>query len=309
MRALFFSTTLLFSVSYLGMAQDNIQLLTTYLEEARTRSTNPLPQSVLISAAGQENAYYAALQPYLTDSLSAVKYRAYSVLHQVGQLSSSEPFRQQVVMTLLEGVKDPSITTTCTRFLPQYAKDDFSPAALDTVNNLVYREVGSYAPLIKLAGYLDLTQVQRKLINNLLNQGKLDSGERWATYIVLARMSEPNAINYLVRRVGNVPVNDDVIYEVYGDLAYTRQKQVVQLIVETVLSDDALCSSANNDSEESILCAYRAMEFLPGVIADFPWQRDVTGDLDVEDYETALTEIRIWLAGNPDFAMDRSGFE
>lgn len=309
MRILLISTILLFGFYGLAIAQDNVQQLTTYLEEARSRSTNPLPQTVLASVAGQENDFFNAIQPYLTDSMGDVKYRAYSVLHQVGQSSPSEPFRKRVVMALLEGVKDRSVSTTCSRFLPQYTKDDFTPIALDSVIALVRREAGAYIPMIKLAGYLDLTQVQRNLINNLLEQGKLNSGERWATYLVLARMSEPNAIDYLVRRVSAVPVNDDIIYEVYGDLAYTRQKQVVQLIVETVMSDDTQCGSANLDSDETILCAYRAMEFLPGVVADFPWERDVTGDLAVDDYETALAEIRIWFATNPDYRMDRGGFE
>ncbi len=36
------------------------------------------------------------------------------------------------------------------------------------------------------------------------------------------------------------------------------------------------------------------MEFLAPIIIDFPFQLDVTGDLNASDYESALQTIREW---------------
>ncbi|MEL6535312.1 MAG: hypothetical protein AAFQ98_07875 [Bacteroidota bacterium] len=308
MRKLLISTILLLGFQTGGFSQENLQLLTSYLEEARTQGTQTLPQSVLVSITENERDFFILIESYLTDSSDGVKYRTYKLLHQVGQRSSSESLRQRVVATLLNGIEDEAVAVPCSGYLGQYAKDDFVPSTFNTLIRLVEKGVGPYVPMIKLAGYLDQTQVLPKLSRNLL-EDKLNDTERWATYLVLARMSDPAAIDFVERQALAVSLNDEVISELFEDLAFTRQKRLVQLIVETVLSDATQCVSASNDDDGEIPCAYRAMEFLPGLISDFPWQRDVTGDLAVDDYEMALINIRTWLTTHPNFEVDRSGFE
>ena len=292
----------------MAWAQDPSQQLQAYLEAGRTGGTSPLAPAVM-QATEQYPTLLSTLQPYLRDSLNQVKYRAYSTLSRLGQNSPSLEFRQQVVGLLLEGVKDPNISNTASQALTRFAKEDFSRASKDVLYDLLVNDTGDYIMVMKLVGYLDMVRGQEVMIANLLAEDKLSTYERWGSYVALARLGEPNAVSYLSRRLQGIEVNDDIIYDVFPDLAYTRQREVVDIIVQTVMSDDTECSSANNDSDATILCAYRAMEFLPGVIEEFPWQRDITGDLEVDNYEEALTQIRQWLVTHPDYTLDRSGFE
>ena len=53
--------------------------------------------------------------------------------------------------------------------------------------------------------------------------------------------------------------------------------------------------SANADSEENILCGYRVLEYIAPVMIDFPLPVDEFGELEIDDYEAGLEEVRQWM--------------
>jgi hypothetical protein len=57
---------------------------------------------------------------------------------------------------------------------------------------------------------------------------------------------------------------------------------------------------ANADNEENILCGYRVLEYITSVLIDFPLPIDEFGELEIDDYEAGLTEVREWLAYQDD---------
>jgi hypothetical protein len=62
-----------------------------------------------------------------------------------------------------------------------------------------------------------------------------------------------------------------------------------------IQSNEQNCLSANADNEESILCGYRVLEYIAPVMIDFPLPVDEFGELEIDDYEAGLTEVREWL--------------
>ena len=286
-------------------AQSPAETFTQYLQAINTQGVVQLPSRILENVAGNENALYEAAVPFLTDPSKQTRTTAHWALHRIALNSPSEPFQQEMVNLFLQTKNGPTLYTVVSNWLSAYPPTSFDLAARSTLSRYIRADSSAYEPMIRLAGYLYLNEVGNTIVENLLEPNKLTEGERWTSWVVLARLGYPNAITYLQNNLSRVAVDDEIIYGVYPDVVYTRQKELVSLIVETVMSDDTQCSSANNDSDETILCAYRAMEFLPGVIQDFPWQRDVTGDLDVDDYETALTQIRQWFVVHEDYQINR----
>ena len=78
------------------------------------------------------------------------------------------------------------------------------------------------------------------------------------------------------------------------DLIYTRNKKIYDLLVKEITNEAKNCQSANNDSGEMSLCAFRIMEQLAGKVIGFPVQVDQTGEI-VGDYTEALTQARKWV--------------
>jgi len=70
----------------------------------------------------------------------------------------------------------------------------------------------------------------------------------------------------------------------------------------------ATCLSANADSEENILCGYRVLEYIAPVMINFPLPIDEFSELEIDDYEAGLSEVRQWMAdqdGEYELVMDR----
>jgi len=57
----------------------------------------------------------------------------------------------------------------------------------------------------------------------------------------------------------------------------------------------ATCLFANADSEENILFGYRVLEYIAPIMIDFPLPVDEFGELEINDYEAGLSEVRQWM--------------
>ncbi|WKK85775.1 hypothetical protein QYS48_01405 [Marivirga arenosa] len=86
-------------------------------------------------------------------------------------------------------------------------------------------------------------------------------------------------------------------------LAYTRNKEAFDFLVKEIQNDATNCSAANPSSNKKISCAYRIMEAVAPAIQNFPIPTDDFGSLMVENYETALTELRAWFNENSNYQI------
>jgi hypothetical protein len=156
--------------------------------------------------------------------------------------------------------------------------------------------------LIKLLGFLDLKQTRGEL-RDLAQSGTANRQERWSSMLALSRMGDGYAIENVMNRVKKLPVNDDVVYQIFPDLIYTRQRVAIEYLMAQVNNDAKNCRRASGDNETRIPCAYRIMEMLAPVVESFPLQVDSSGDLATDDYDGALRDVRNWFRENKDFKI------
>ena len=290
---------LLMSLHVAAQNQPDVQaLIKKMTADLRAGKSTTLNQNLLYQAANAASALQA-LQPYCRDSAYVVRAKAFHLTAGIGQKTTNSALRQQSVVALLQGCQDreSGIVGTCSKALQGFAPADFNASARQQLGGLLVPGVAHLNNLVQLAGYVGEPAYEGTL-QSLLLQPKLSKKDKWAVQLALARMGNPEVLARVVARVKSVPVNDDMVYEAAPALVYVRQPAGMAYLFEIMMSDNRNCESANPDSDEKILCAYRVLESIAPVIKDFPLKLDESGDLDVKDYPAALQTARSWYNGH-----------
>ena len=184
--------------------------------------------------------------------------------------------------------------------LRRFDRNLFDSTDIEKVAESINGKTLNLKDLFLLAGYLN-KPILREKIKNIYQIGrKLTKSEIWAGNLALARMGDGSAIDFIIRRVEQLPTNSRAIESIYPDLIYTRQKKVFDQIIEKIYSDEPLCESPNPDSDKMMPCGYRIIELLAPVIDGFPLKTLPSGDLDVSSYPEALETARKWFKENKD---------
>lgn len=247
--------------------------------------------STVLAPGGDAVSLLEDLQPYLTDSADGVSARAYELTFRIASPSLNPAARQRAVDILMNACS--SGAGEAPEFLTHFRKEDFTPSAKDSLRKYVRSSASLHLDrLMKLAGYLGLRDLERDIWRRSLPGNAVPV--RWAAMLSLARLGNTDAIAAIMTRVRRMPVNDDVVYELFPDLLYTRQADPVAYMVGALQSDDNNCLSADAEKEKPIPCGYRIMELLAPVIAGYPLQLDQSGDLTTSDYTQALKTVRAW---------------
>lgn len=279
-------------ITSVSSAQDISQLCESFFTDVRSGKITPIPAEILLPV--NANSVFDILKPYLDDSISSIRAKAYEITHRAASAATSPPIRIKGVLALTQSLSDADILNVRSglQYLTAFSKEDFSKSAKDSVikNNKIKNS--EFDQWIKLAGFLHLTEVKDE-IRPYVQAGN-PRQIRWATLLALARMGDAPALNDLMQRVSKLPVNDDLIYKVFPDLIYTRQRESLDYMIQALNSDEKNCMSADAEKETEILCGYRIMEQLAPVIKDYPFKLDESGDIDTEDYPAALLTVRSW---------------
>jgi hypothetical protein len=250
------------------------------------------------------------LAPYYRDSSYVVRCKAYRLAANAGAKTTKPPLRKQVVQVLLQGCGDTesSVSGTCSKALQQFSPIDFDDKAKQQLGALLTPDRTYLNNLAQMAGYIGQPEYEGSL-QKLLFHPKLSRRDKWVLQLALARMGNPEMLSRVIARVKSVAVNDDLVYEAAPALVYIRQPQSMAYLFEIMMRDDRNCSSANPDSDEKILCAYRVLEYIAPVIKDFPLKLDESGDLDVKDYQAALQTARNWYSAHQnDYTLIKDTF-
>lgn len=282
-------------------AQSPATTVATHLTAVRQNQRPAAPAS-LWQNPEQHPEVLTALAPYYADTLATVRAQAYFLTKQVGTNSQNEAIRQRAVDQLTRGLRDEdsSISGRVHSYLAEFSSSDFSPAARQSVSDLLIQGPAHFPQLLRLVGTLDL-QEQTATLQRLLPD--LSAHDRWTAQLALSRLGDPEALANVLERVKRYPINDDVVYELLPDLVYTRQKAALDYLVTIVQSDEKSCSSADPEAETGIRCGYRVLELLAPVIRNFPLAVDASGDLITSDYPQALQQARAWLEQNTDYQI------
>ena len=311
MRKLELIITFILISATLTQAQNLTQSIESQINATREKENST---ALNWSSYGEEEktAAISSLQTYRQDSLLSVRIKAYDLLYQLSLKSTvndtpqdslpSLKLRQASFQAFLQGLNDEERAVQ--GFIADRLQSAEAEGYTDEMRNLLVGKLNPrhfyYEELVLALAYLDQTTAISPIINHLRTQSsEMSQMERWQAHIALARLGEQPALDFIVRKAEELQVNDNIIYDIYPTLAFTRQKAAVDVLVEQVFNDEQNCSSPDPDSNQKITCAYRILEIVAPIIQNFPIPVDeATGDLDTDDYEAALQQSREWLEAN-----------
>lgn len=277
-----------------------------YFAEVRQGKYPAIPKQLAITE--NANSILENVMPYLKDSLTTMRSKAYGILQLAGTNARQSAVRERAVTYLLEACKDNDTGNAGTAliYLTSFLRKDFNDSAKDSIRSLFRQKTAHFEVLIKLVGFLEITDLKEDI--RLLTLKDNPKPIRWAAIISLARMQDPAARQEMMRIVKKLPVNDDVIYQIFPDLIYTRDREAIQYMVELLHSDGKYCLAADAERETPIPCGYRIMEQLAPVIKNYPLEPDESGDIKTTDYLAALASVRYWFTKNRDFEIERDRY-
>lgn len=288
--------SMLLSIPRVGYTQDIPSLLSDYFSKTENGDLPTSALEILINTPHQTT--FPVLEPYLHDTLNAVRSMACEIVHRIGMHTAAGEPRRAAVELLLRtyAERNSEVNGNILSYLKSYPREDFSAAARDSIRALVRKHSVYFDQILKLAGFLELRDLTSE-IRPWAQPGN-PATIRWAAYLSLTRMGDSFAITAIHERIRNIKVNDDVVYGILPDLIYTRQKPLYSYIVDALHQNDNNCMSADAEREKPIPCGYRIMELLAPVIDGFPFPLAPGGDLNVPDYAVALENVRTWFQTN-----------
>lgn len=236
----------------------------------------------------------------LNDSSSDVRRISNELVYLVSMRKNNDPQIKEAVNILINGCKDSDggIVYSCLRYLRYFNSTDFNTEARIKLSQLA-REGGShYDQIIRLTGFVGINDLMYDY-TEMLTQKKYTSKKiAWALHLTLARLGNSDELQYCLKRIKQLSVTDDVVYDLLPDLAYTRNKEAFDYMLDIINSDEKNCYSSNPDSDTKIICAYRVIGLVAPYINNFPVKTDKAGDLIASDYNQMLSNVRQWIATN-----------
>ena len=277
-------------------AQEWKTKLDSYFNGIRADASPALPIEINDKRFSEDILH--SLQPYFVDSTELVRIKSYELYHLITSQSTKPATRTQGVDLLLSACKNGNARTTgiLLNMLKTFDKNDFSQTAKSDISHFLQDGAPHLAEWIKLASFVDL----RALIPRIkpYSQPGNPAALRWAALLSLARLEQDWAIEEIMGRVKRLRVNDDLVYRIFPDLIFTRQRAAIDYMVEVLHQDNTSCLTADVENEHPVPCGYRVMEQLALIIDGFPVNAGEDGDLMTTDYPTALSIVRKWFQMN-----------
>lgn len=159
--------------------------------------------------------------------------------------------------------------------------------------DIIHRQPAHWREWVLLAGSLQMEQPLREILSQC-TPGDIRTE---AVQLALVRCGDERLLGQMMRAIREKPLNDEFVYKYAPLLVYIRQDTAIQYLLKLIGLHDRNCSDAAMENTNKLSCAYRLMELLAPVIADFPIPWDpLTKELATHDYEQALTAVRQWVS-------------
>lgn len=246
------------------------------------------------------------------DTLPRIRYYAYQIIGAVSKSPGIETEIQNAAIdALIQGWEDrePSVTELIASQLSDLAPHSFSPMQKAVLSDLLHIDVPRLDLLAKLIGYLQIQEAENTMISLLQMHPTMDSSDRWALHLALARLGEKRALDFVSRKAKGFPINDDWVYEIVPSLVYVRQKQVFDLLLEAIVNDLETCSPADAEISGQISCSYRIIELVAPFIKNFPLEVDEFGEIIIDNYPESLKIAQQWIvAHRADYELDHTKY-
>jgi hypothetical protein len=274
-----------------------IKPLKIYFEKWEKGISTVTEQEILLK--GNVEEVISEAERFVADTSASKRYAAYHLLGYLGAKIENKGLRKRAIKQLIFGSndKDGGIAGNCFRMLTIFDVSDFDTEAKYLLGEMAKKPRSHYEILVKICGWLDINDLNYDF-RRLIEEKKGSVHDRWFIRLAMARMGEKDMIDYVLDRIENIKVNDDVVYELIPDVVYVRQKVLFDYLLNIIESDDKECNSSNPDSDEKIICAYRVIEQVAPYIENFPAKVDIAGELISNNYNKTLEDVRIWIKQN-----------
>ncbi|WMN12194.1 hypothetical protein QYS49_32780 [Marivirga salinae] len=286
-------------------AQSPVATLNQYFQEAKNGSYTTAPQS-LFDQENDFNQLLSELEKYQSDSTARIRSKAYNLSNRFARISDAEAVKEKAIDQQIKSLNDVDrgIAGNAIEAITNFKNTTFTESQKSLILSHLNAETPHFNDFVKLIGFLQINSAIPRLESLLV--AKKSAVTRWNIRLALARMGDETAINYIINRLQKAPINDGFAYDIVPGLVYTRQPKIFEFLEVQIQSDKANCSVANPDSNQKITCAYRIMEELPHAIKEFPIPTDEYGELMVDDYEKALTDLRKWFDENDTYSFNNN---
>lgn len=300
-------TIFLSTISTVAFGQSPEKSLHAYFVEVRAAKHPAVPQEIVNPTHAK--IMLSELAMYRNDTLVEVRSKAYSLTKSIGSKSTQIEIRQQSVQYLVNACRDQDSGNvgSVLGYLTSFNKNDFSAGAKDSLRSIYNSSPPHLGKLIRLIGFLELNDFQPEL-RALAQQSNASKTDRWAAQLALARMGDAQMMQNILDRIKKLPVNDDLVYQVFPDLIYTRQLDAISYLTRVLFSDENNCETADAERPAKIPCAYRVMEQLAPVIKNYPLEVDTSGDIKTKDYVAALKKVREWFRRQKSYEIIRDTY-
>lgn len=272
-----------------------------YFEALRTNRFAPIPNTVL--SYPDHATTLAHLVTFLDDSSSAVRVKACEMIYRVAEKRADSGIQETAVRSLVSACAqgNAEVTGVALNYLKNFHREAFTSSSREVIKSLLFSDYSHLAELIRLIGFLQLSDLIPKLKSFAGPANR--PAVRWAALISLVRLGDEEATDQMMTRVRRLPVNDDIVYNLFPDLIFSRSREAISHMVGVVHSESNDCLSADAERQVMIPCGYRVMEQLAPIIKDFPLKPDSSGDLNTTDYPAALQQIREWFLLNKHYVI------
>jgi hypothetical protein len=296
---------LLISSCSSSSAQSTVQQLERYLKQVSVENSTPLPPAVL-SDFQSENALLKILYSHRNDPGEDFQFRVLDLIRLIGLKSKNQGIRMSVVNHFVESIpeKNLRIGGVASAALVQFLKPDFSKTNKDSIVSYLRLGMPNLDGLFRLAGFLEIPSAKEKISSMLILP--MSPILKWNARLALARLGDEKATNFILEKVTTSTVDDSFVYSIIPGLVYTRNAKVFLELEKIIQSDVYACRSSHPDSKATIICAYRVLENVASAIEKFPIKVDESGDMIVDNYQSALETARRWLKQNPDYTLSRN---
>ncbi len=248
----------------------------------------------------------AITTPYFSNVDRLVRYKAIDLIRRKGQLENTKAENQLLTSCLLEACKDKESGNSgvASRALSTFSSGDFSSYAADSILALISSHAYHLERIILLSGFIHNSSTISFLENLKISGDSLTAKQRWTVDLALARLGNRESIEYCLDKVRSTGVDDRTVTHLFPDLAYIRNKEAFDYMLNEILSDEEKCLSANPDNEKPVICAFRIMELVAPYMRDFPVKLTSYGELAIDNYDEALIKVKEWISRNKNYSLE-----
>lgn len=284
---------LLLTIPLLTNAQNPYKALKNYLKaEGQTTTLSKTD----LAKYQVDDGVFTFLEPYTKSKKVKTQIAAIQLIGRIGQMHTLLDQKQKAINLLLDASEGNSsiLVSKALTYLKKFEPSSFDKEARRKIESRIRNQGYQVGDFVMLAGYLQLEPV----LQEMRYEFKKGSSSKQAVNLALTRCGNEEKITSLLEHINKISTDDGFVYEVAPLLVYTRQKEIMDYLLDQVLLNENNCTPADAETAGNINCAYRLLEMVAPVIEDFPLSVDATGDLAVADYRTALTDARNWIASN-----------